>query len=162
MLVFVLGTTACGGASFAGGVYRGHGVAYEVSPLGEGWRSVDVGDHNDLAWRNDALSSIVQINSTCEADMDVPLQALTNHLLIGFTEREIQSQELQPLDGRESLVTSLSAKLDGVPRSLLLVVMKKDGCVYDMALISADAAAFDSARPAFDSLRGSFHTVDVP
>lgn len=121
-----------------------------------------MGDHNDLAWRNESLHSIVQVNSSCEADMDVPLAALTNHLLIGFTEREFHSQETRPLDGREALVTHVTAKLDGVPRTMVLVVLKKDGCVYDMALIASDEAALSSARPAFDGFVGEFHTVDAP
>ena len=155
-------TAACGGTSFQGGVYRGHGTAYGVGALDSEWRSLDVGGHNDLAWSNEGLRSVIQVNSTCEADMDVPLQALTNHLVIGFTEREFHSQELRPLDGRESLVTHLTAKLDGVVRTLLLVVVKKDGCVYDMALISSDTEAFATARPSFETFVGGFHTLGTP
>ncbi len=116
-------------------------------------------DHNDLAWSNDASQAIVQVNSTCAADSDVPLTALTNHLLIGFTEREIRSQETHPLDEREALVTNVNAKLDGVPRSLLLVVLKKDGCVYDMSLITPDDASLAAVRPAFENFVSEFHTV---
>lgn len=149
----------CGGPTLEGGVYRGNEVQYRVGQIGAGFQSVSVADHNDLAWSNHETGALVQVNSTCEADMDVPLTALTNHLLIGFTEREIRSQETHPLDGREALVTNVVAKLDGVLRTMLLVVLKKDGCVYDMSLIAPDEASFASARPSFEQFVGEFHTV---
>ena len=58
---------------------------------------------NDLAWRHPERGAIIQINASCDPSMDLPLRALTNHLLIGFTEREIRDQQLLPMAGREAL-----------------------------------------------------------
>ena len=69
---------------------------------------------------------------------DVPLSSLTHHLFLQFTEREIHSQKLTELDGREALRTELSAKLDGVPMHYVVYVLKKDGCVYDFMLIGSN------------------------
>ena len=88
---------------------------------------------------------------------DVPLPALTKHLLFGFTERQVQSQERIPLDGREALVTHAMAKLDGVPRELVLVVLKKNGCVYDFAL-AAPHETFERARHDYEALVAGFRT----
>ena len=153
--------TACGGASFQGGVYRDREARYRVGELGSGWTRLALGDDNDLAFRNAALGAIVQVNASCDPDSDVPLTALTNHLLIGFTERDVRAQELLPMDGREALRTHVVARLDGVPRELLFYVLKKDDCVYDFALVAVPGSAFEAARPAFEGLVSGF-TTEVP
>jgi len=100
---------------------------------------------------------IVQVNGSCDPALDIPLVALTNHLLIGFTEREyVTEPELRQLDGREALHTHVRAKLDGVPRELYFVVTKKDECVFDLSLIAPPGERFASALPAFEQMVASF------
>jgi hypothetical protein len=75
---------------------------------------------------------------------------------MGFTEREELSQQLLPLDGREALRSRHTAKLDGVPVELELVVLKKDGCVFDFTYVAPPGQA--EARMAdFDALLAGFH-----
>ena len=155
-LVFAL-AGACGGARYAGGVYRDADARYAVAPPGAGWTRVEAAGDNDLAWREPALGAVVQTNARCTPDLDIPLEALTAHLLIGWTEREDRQEERIPFDGREALRTELRAKLDGVERGLVFVVMKKDGCVYDFALV-APPSRLAEARAAFDEVLGSFTT----
>ncbi|MEM9071533.1 MAG: hypothetical protein AAGE52_23705 [Myxococcota bacterium] len=150
---------ACGGGQYSSGVYENEETRYSLSDPGDGWRRVDVDSHNDLAWRHPQLAAVIQANSSCNPSLDVPLAALTNHLLIGFTEREIATQELVPMDGREALRTVVTAKLDGVPRQLALVVLKKDGCVYDFALVAPPGNPFATASTSYDSMLSSFGTV---
>ena len=64
------------------------------------------------------------------------------------------------MDGREALRTHLLAKLDGVPREILLQILKKDDCVYDFGLITPTGGAFESALGDFDQLLAGF-TTDV-
>lgn len=154
-LAWVLLLVACGGPRLEAGVYRDGPVAFAVAEP-TGWRPLDVGGSNDLAWER--AGAIIQINGACRDSLDIPLVALTNHLLIGFTEREIIAQELVPMDGREALRTHVRAKLDGVPRELVLHVLKKDGCVYDMALVSPPGPSFDAAASSYDALLASFGT----
>lgn len=149
--------SACGGSTYAGGVYVDGEARYRLSDPGEGWRRMDVQGQNDLAWAHDGHAAIIQANASCNPGLDIPLTALTNHLLIGFTERELEDQGLVDMDGREALRTHMRAKLDGVPRELLLVVLKKDGCVYDFALVAAPTG-FEPARGAYDAMLRSFGT----
>ena len=51
----------------------------------------------------------------------------------------------------------VNARLDGVPRSLELWVMKKDGCVYDLGFV-APPDRFEAGRAAFDTFARGFHT----
>ena len=161
-LTLVGGSLGCGGASYESGVFRDGPVSFRVDALGAPWERLSVGEQNDLAWSNRPLAAIAQVNSTCDQpDQDVPLQALTRHLLNGFTAYTfppVDEADLQtvPMDGREALRTHVVAKLDGVPRELLLVVMKKDDCIYDFALVAPPGAQFEQARPDFERLVTSF------
>jgi hypothetical protein len=151
---------ACGAStSFREGVYRDGEARFRVGALDASWERLDLAQ-NDLAWRRDA--AIIQVNATCDPFQDVPLTALTNHLFIGFRDRTIRRQERISLDGREALRTRAVASLDGVPRELLFVVLKKDACTYDFALIGPEGPAFAAALPAFDRFVGGFSTEGLP
>ena len=150
----------CGaGGELRGSVYRDHESLYEIGPTGSDWRRLRVDDDNDLAWESNRHRAVMQINSTCDPTSDVPLFSLTNHLLVGFTARDIREQTLVPLDGREALRTHVVANLDGVPRELLLYVLKKDDCVYDMALIAPEGDSFTSALTEFEPFAHGFTTT---
>jgi hypothetical protein len=112
-----------------------------------------------LAFRDDANDATILVNARCTtADDGTPLVALTNHLLIGSTERETVSQEVEPFDGREALHSKVRAKWDGVPMALDIYVLKKDGCVYDFVYTSKPAT-FDAGASAFEPFVRSFRTL---
>jgi hypothetical protein len=81
--------------------------------------------------------SVMTAISCDPSDERAPLDSLTHHLLIDFTERERLQRDLFVLGGREALRTRWNAKLEGVPIALDLVVLKKNGCVIDYALVAA-------------------------
>ena len=118
-----------------------------------------VDEENDLAWFNQTDDAIMQVDSKCNPAFDIPLKALTMHLLIGFTDKNVASQDILEMDGREAMRTHLEAKLDGVPRELLLQVLKKNGCVYDFALVAPPGPRFDAALSDFELLIDGFATV---
>jgi hypothetical protein len=152
-------TLGCASAgSLNGNVFRGQETSYQIAVPGPPWQRVGVNKDNDLSWHSAAKAGVLQVDSKCNPDFDIPLQALTMHLLIGFTDQKVISQQTLPMDGREAMRTHLQAKLDGVPREMLLQVLKKDGCVYDFALITPPGPAFDEALPDFDALLAGFRT----
>ncbi len=140
----------------AGDRFTKDGVSYRVvvPDDGKGWRRVDFED-NDLAWLARDSAHVIAINSTCEGHEDPPLDVLTKHLVMGFTERDWVAQKAFTLDGRDALRSKVSAKLDGVPTALDLVVVKKNGCVHDFTYISplghegAHQAEFDALVAGF-------------
>lgn len=158
---FVVGGSAVlgcgGGGTLSGGVYRDAEARYHVGELGAGWTRIAI-RQNDLAWHSEELGAIVQVNATCDPFQDVPLTSLTNHLLIGFTDREYVSSDTVPLDSREALRSRVRATLDGVPRELLLYVMKKDECTYDFALIAPPGASYEQAEPVYERFISEFTT----
>lgn len=159
-VVSVLLLVACGGPRLRGDEYRDDEAHYRIGPVGPRWSALRVDDQNDLAWHDPATDAVVQVNATCDPGADVPLTALTNHLLAGFTARELQDEALVPIDGREALRTHVIARLDGVPRELLLYVLKKDGCIYDFALVTPPGASFERSLESFEPFVSGFRTVE--
>jgi hypothetical protein len=145
----------CTNRQLSQGVFAKDGVRYRVGELSRSWRPLDV-ESNDVAYvANDSPHSLA-VNSTCTPTGDASLQVLTQHLLIGFTDREVVSEERQVMDGREALRSRYRARLDGVPVEMMLVVLKKDGCVYDFTYLSPPGR-FDEKRDSFERVLAEFH-----
>jgi hypothetical protein len=127
---------SCSASNFDGQVFRKGDVAFRLERLPPTWRHIEISD-TALAFRDDENAATVAINGRCGKDAeDVPLQSLTQHLFLQFTERQLREQQVFPLDGREALSTEMVAKLDGVQKYFHVVVLKKDGCVYDFLQIA--------------------------
>lgn len=151
--------TGCG-PSFDGAVYRGSGFAFRVPERPASWQLLPA-QGTALAFRDDQAGATIAVNGRCGKDAeDVPLAALTAHLFIQFTEKEISLEEVVPFDGREALHTVMSAKLDGVPKRFDVWVLKKDGCVYDLYFLSAPDR-FEASVGDFRKFVSGFATVPV-
>jgi hypothetical protein len=128
-------------------VCAGH-VCYHVGGLGSDWRLV----HQEgaaIGFYSDAVGAVIEANASCRDDADAaPLKALTRQLLIGYTDRQIVEQRTMMLDGREALRTRVEARLDGVPMMLDLVVLKRNGCIFDLSY-AAPPPAFERGSADF-------------
>ncbi|MGO9000289.1 MAG: hypothetical protein ACLQVI_43745 [Polyangiaceae bacterium] len=170
---FLLAAVACGSAPprLDAGVYREGPLAFRVGDVPPSWHSVHV-DGATLAYRDEGHLASILLDGRCyRKDDDVPLLALTDHLVMGTTDRQIASQETVPFDEREAMHTRLRAKLDGVPMDYDIFVLKKDGCVYDFVYVAdpsknengeagaqATATATTGAS-AFERFVATFHTL---
>jgi hypothetical protein len=155
----IFGSVTCGSAiHFYDGVYDDGIVRYRVGKLGSGFVPVSVSD-NDLAWHNRGLGTIA-INSTCTEYDDVPSVALLNQLLFGTMQRVYRVDETVTLDGRGARHVIVDMQLDGVPLSLDVYLLKKDGCVYDLSY-SAARAASEQGRPLFEAFVRSFAVLST-
>src|SRR3954471_1089891 len=141
------------------GVFAKDGVRYRVGELSRSWRPLEV-DSNDIAYISSDSPHSLAVNSTCTPDGDASLQVLTAHLLMGFTDRERVAEEHVTMDGRDSLRSRYQAKLDGVPVEMMLVVLKKDGCVYDFTYLSPPGR-FDEKRQSFEQVLAEFHAEEA-
>lgn len=131
---------ACAGPSFDGRVYSTDELAFRVGPVPPDWHAVDSGD-GVLAFRDERTPASIAITGRCGKDGDdVPLESLTHHLFLQFTDRSVQSQERLPMDGREAMHTRLIARLDGVEKQFSVFVLKKNGCVYDFVYVAPPAS----------------------
>lgn len=133
-------------------------VCYRIGALDERWRLVHQ-EGASVGYYSDAVGGVIEANATCRDDADAaPLPALTRQLLIGYTERHVEEQKTVPLDEREALRTRVSAKLDGVPMTLELYVMKRNGCIFDLSY-AAPPDAFPRGADDFQRFVGGFADV---
>ncbi len=146
------------GVRFENHVFSKPGVSYRVGTLSPVWERVKL-SQNDLAWYTEDTGHALQVNSTCQGE-DVPLDVLTRHLLMGFTERQAVAEEKVVVDEREALRSRYRAKLDGVPVELLFLVLKKDQCVYDFTYV-APLGRFEERLEGFESLVRGFHAEEA-
>lgn len=160
VLLVAATSTGCQTPKVAAGAYRDSDVHYTLAEPGAGWSRVNIGDANG-AWFNEELSSALLVNSHCQGVKDAPLEALARELTIGMTEREELKARKFTLSRREAFETELTAKLDGVPRHLVVLVLKKDGCVYDVVL-DANPDNVERARPAYEAMRDSLDVQARP
>lgn len=149
MLWAGLVVSACsGGSAIKNDTFSDGKVAYEVTDPGDGWSEIAV-DNANVAWIHDDTAAAILVNSHCEGVEDANLQVLTRHLTIGMDDRKVLDEKTVETSRREALRTTLTASIDGVPRKLLILVLKKDGCVYDVVL-SANPDKWDVAVAGFD------------
>lgn len=152
------GAFSCGAPSFDGRVFHGADVTFRVGPIPAGWERIDAGD-SLLAFRDTRTPASVAVTGRCGKDGDdVPLESLTHHLFLEFTERRIESQSRLSLAGREALRTELFARLDGVEKRYTIFVLKKNGCVYDFMHIAPPDAS-PEGRQAFVAFVEGFSTI---
>jgi hypothetical protein len=150
----------CGSAAprLEAGVYRQGPVAFRIAEVPPAWHPLQVGGAT-LAYRDEAHLASILIDGRCGGkDDDVPLLALTDHLVMGTTDRQISAQETIPFDEREAMHTRLRARLDGVLMDYDVFVLKKDACVYDFVYV-ADPAKSEGGTAAFEQFVGTFHTL---
>ena len=158
IVLFAVLVAGCGAhTKVSGGVYHTDHTAYRLGPLGPSWQRHQ--SDADLAFYDRDLDAMIMINSECPMEHDAPLKVAANTLLMGFTERQTVREELVPLAGREALHRRMRAKLDGVPLTLDLFVLKKDDCLYDLVYLAPPDTAGRGVAD-FGRLVDGFDTVE--
>lgn len=129
-------------------------ASFRVGQPGEQWSPLRE-DGLQVAWKRDAPAGAIQVRSQCEEHGDSSLVSFTDHLRIDFGEWKVQEQTAFELVGRAALRTRVAAELDGVPVSLELVVVKKNGCLFDLSYVSPPGG-FEAGLPDFDEVVAGF------
>ena len=105
-----------------------------IRTLGPEWMPVQI-KGAEQAWTIPSGGSSMLIDSDCsKRNQNVPLNALTAHLLIGMTDQDWIEQKTIPYENREAMVTTISLKVDGVKQKMQILVLKKEGCVFDIVM----------------------------
>jgi hypothetical protein len=157
MRILLVASACQTGGGLSGDTYRDGLVSYRIGTLSPDWGRVRVAD-GQVAFHHPGGGSILA-NANCQPRQDVSLDVLTNHLLFGIEDRREESRVRFQLDGRMALRTRLDGTLDGVPISLDLVVLKKDGCIYDLGLAAAPSV-FPQRRPDFERFVRGFARLE--
>jgi hypothetical protein len=149
------------GAGLRGQYFVKDDTRYRVAQLDPSTWTKKRFAENDLAWVDTKSGHVLAMNATCKEHGDPPLEVLTGHLLMGFEDKELIERRSFMLDGREALESTYTAKLDGVPIDITVVVMKKDGCVHDFTYVSPQGRAPEH-RGDLEALLDNFTTTDKP
>jgi len=99
-----------------------------------GWRETDR-EESDRAYRLPS-GNFATVNSSCTRNADAPLEVLTKHLLFGSRNVKYVEREKIRIAGSDGLFSRVKATVDGVPFHLDVVVLPKEGCVFDFSLMS--------------------------
>jgi hypothetical protein len=130
-------------------------VCYRVGELDASWRLVHR-EGSSVGFYSDDSGGVIEANATCRDDADAaPLDVLTHHLLIGYTDRRVLEQREVELARRQALHTRVQARLDGVPVLLDLYVLKRNGCIFDLSYAAPTARAA-RGEPAFSRFVAGF------
>ena|SRR5438874_8884159 len=91
-------------------------TCYRMGEL-PGWRLLRHRGGEIAFFRSD-FDAVAQANATCRDDAEVAsLEVLMRHLLIGYTDVQVQQNERVRLDGREALHHVIQARLDEIGRA---------------------------------------------
>ncbi len=113
-----------------------------------------------MAW-DAGGGNVVHVDHACGRNMDSPLPALVQQMLIGFDNREFVEEETIPFDGREARHVLVNARLDGRPITVELYVLKKDGCVFDLSA-TGEPAHIQAVRADFSAFAQGFRSEHTP
>src|SRR5579859_7904194 len=147
LLLLALVAACAGGGAFEGGVLRKGELAVQLGPVPAAWHAVAIAGA-DLAWRDAARDGSALFDVRCEGrDRDAPLGVLTEHLIMGTTERDFTTQDVVAFDHR-------------VPLQYDIYVMKKDGCVYDLVYV-APPQRFPAGAEDFERFARGVHAASA-
>lgn len=126
---------------------------YGIGQINETWRQKNFSGA-DLFFEHQNKNAAIFFSSQCDNISDSPLEALTSQILVGLTNINVKTQNKIDLAGREALLSEIEAKMDGVPRFLKIMVLKKNGCVFDGVFSSS--LANKELKQDFDALITDF------
>jgi hypothetical protein len=130
-------------------------ASYRFGLPGSAWRPVRHLSDVQVAWVNEDIGAVIQIHSQCDEQGDSSLDEYTDHLRIDWTDWKVVSQTPERLANRAALRTVVDGKLDGVLRRNEFVIVKKNGCLFDLQY-SAPPDRFSRGAPDFQQVVRGF------
>ncbi len=137
-------------------VFITHDRWYYVGKLPEGWQDLKTGART-ASWYNPEFLSTISTDVLCEMSTgDRPLESVAGDIVAAIDDRTVTDSQEFSLDGRGALRETVSGSVDGVPLMMEAVVLKKNNCSFNMAVI-APPEEMPNVRPIFDEFVHGFH-----
>jgi len=144
-----------------------HEATFRYGSPGDEWEPIADRDIQ-VAWHHRSDPAVIQIFSECGSHGDSDLEDFTDHQRIDYSSWKISQEPTGELDAdgrprmqskqyystiaaREALRTTVEANLDGAAVTIEYVVLKKNGCLFDITYITVPRA--------FESHLGEFEAV---
>ncbi len=142
----------------SGNIYRSEETAYSIGMLPGGWQRVKV-KGGDLVFQNTGLNATITVNSDCDGKkVNYNLPVLSESLLIGINDKELESREEAIIDGQSALYSIYTGKFDNVPIKIATLVFKKGSCLYDFSYASSPDS-FDTGYREFKAFTSQFRVL---
>lgn len=139
-----------------GRVFIKHDKFYRVGVLPAGWERMAT-RARAISFYNPSYESSISTDATCASGAgNRKLESLGNELLSAIEGSVSISEKPFEMDGRGALRRKISGKMDGVPVMVDLVVVRKNGCVFDLYAVMPPAAD-PSVQTDFEEFFGGFH-----
>ena len=127
---------------------------FKVGQPGSEWAPFH-DEGTQVAWKHRSLPLAIQVRGQCEEHGDSDLESFTDHLRIDFNEWKVVESRYITLVQRDAMRSTIDAELDGVAVRLELIVLKKDGCLFDFDLVGPPQY-YDSGLPHFEEVVAGF------
>ena len=91
LVLFLPYVAGCAATTFDGRVFQNADLSFRLAQVPREWRRLE-SDDALLAFRDDGAPASIELNGRCGKDGDdVPLESLTHHLFLQFTDRTVES-----------------------------------------------------------------------
>lgn len=109
---------------------------YRVGELPDGWERLSTRART-ISWYNSSHRSSISTDAYCGRSVNSrSLASLGGDLITALSNRTFVEEREFELAGRGAQRQIVTGTLDGVPTQVNLVVVRKDGCVFDFYLVS--------------------------
>ncbi len=146
-------------------------ATFRVGTPGRSWEPL-VQEGTQVACQHGSDPAVIQPHSECQDHGDSDLEDFTDHQRIDYTTWQIVEEPTGELDAegrprmrkkqyyttlaqREALRTTVRANLDGGDVMIEYLVLKKNGCLFDLTYIAVPRV-FEQHLPAFDAVVEGF------
>jgi hypothetical protein len=128
---------------------------YRVGKLPDGWNRLEE-RYRTITFYNESSGASISTDAFCGRSLEGRRpDSLTGEILTALDEREVISEKEFELSGRGAVRILAKGKLDGVAVTVDLVVVRKDGCIFDFYAVSEGDEGPDTAA-AFEQFFGGF------
>jgi hypothetical protein len=112
---------------------------YKLGTLSRDWmQSADAQKAGtDFVFEHKKNKAILSVNSVCGRYPTATLQSLASQLAAPINSAEVIEERELTLDGRDAFLRRVHGKLDGVAVQTMVVVLRKNNCLFDFALLKS-------------------------
>lgn len=139
-----------------GRVFLSRDRFYHVGILQGGWRRIST-KARTITFYNPEFESSISTDAFCGRDVaNRRLDSLGGEIMSAMEDRKLKSETSFDLDGRGAQRQLEEGKMDGVPVVVDLVIVRKNGCLFDLYAVMPPNADPQVAQD-FEVFFGGFH-----
>lgn len=157
LLLLIFETVGCKTIQVVDNVFIPEHGLYRV-PLPEGNWDIVMVSEEDIAMRNNLSMAMLTIILNPVAHIDMPLEVLLNHILIGIHNKMVLAKNETLIDGEMAINAILRAEMDGKVIKMDVFVVRRGGKAFNI-LYWAHPDHYDKTIHDFEAMVKGFTFV---